>query len=63
VAARESGRQIRALPPHTTNGRDAESVDLEAAQRKRARRLGTLLALVVIAIVATTFLWKLSLSQ
>jgi hypothetical protein len=63
VAARESGRQIRPLPPQTIDGRDAERVALEAAQRKKARRLGALLALVVIAIVATTFLWKLSLSQ
>jgi len=51
------------LPPQTTDGRDAERVAFEAAQRKRARRLGALLALVVIAIVASTFLWKLSLSH
>jgi predicted tellurium resistance membrane protein TerC len=40
-----------------------DGVDLEAAQRRRARRLGALLALVAAAIVAGTFLWKLSLSQ
>jgi len=50
------------LPPQTTDGRDAERVALETAQRKRALRLGAVLALVVIAIVAATFLWKLSLS-
>jgi hypothetical protein len=59
VAARGSGRQIRPLPPHTMDGRDAERVALEAAQRRNARRLGALLALVVIAIVASAFAFVL----
>jgi hypothetical protein len=44
-------------------GRDAEDADLKAAQRRRARRLGALLWLVVAAIVAGLFAWKMSLSR
>jgi hypothetical protein len=48
------------LPPQTTDGRDAERVALEAAQRKNARRLGALLALVAVSIAAAAFAFVLA---
>jgi hypothetical protein len=52
-----------ALTPHATHGRDAQEVDARARQRRDARRLGILLALVVVAIVSLVFAWKLSLQD
>ena len=41
------------------DGRTAEEVDREAAQRRRARRLGILLGLTVVVIVAGSFAFVL----
>lgn len=60
VAERGSGCEIRTLPRDTTDSRDAEGIELPAGQRKRARRLGAILWLVVALIVAGAFAWKLS---
>jgi len=50
-------------PPLTTDVTetpDPESLLVLAVQRRRARRLGAALWLVVIAIVAVLFAWKLT---
>jgi hypothetical protein len=60
VASRRSRCEMARLPSDTTNARDRKDAELLAAQRRKARRLGAVLWLVVFAIVAAVFAWKLS---
>jgi predicted tellurium resistance membrane protein TerC len=51
------------LSQDTIDGRDPEDEHLAEAQRRRARKVGALLVLVIVVIVATVFAWKISLQR
>lgn len=51
------------LPRDSMDLRDAEGTDGPDVQRRRARRLGAVLVLIVVLIVAAVFAWKLSLTR
>jgi hypothetical protein len=51
------------LPQDTTDGPDTENGRLLETQRKNARKVGALLVLVVVVIVAAVFAWKISLQR
>lgn len=51
------------LPQDTMDAREAEDRLGPTEQRRKARRLGAALVLIVVLIVAAVFAWKLSLTR